>query len=367
VNRLVGLAGDLGQVRAELDGLLRRRVGYDIAAISTTDPATGLWTSCYVSGLTEDSARDRESVLFDIEFQHGDVNPYADLAQSVVPVGRLHEATSGDLDRALRYGALLRDLGVVDEMRVVLRTGDAWWGTLALYRAGAAEPFSDAAAARVAASAPAMANLIRLALLRTAIDAEHGIDEPPGLLLVARDGTISDTSGAAESWLRTVDDRGRVPSAVRCVVAAARAHGMGRVSLPTRTGRWIVLHGAPLDAGPVSVIIEGARPAALSAVIADAYAFTPRERDVTALATQGRSTQQIATALGISAFTVQDHLKSIFAKARVQSRGELLATIFMTQYRPRWDAGATPAPTAGTSMNTSTAQPARRRHDVAPW
>jgi hypothetical protein len=28
----------------------------------------------------------------------------------------------------------------------------------------------------------------------------------------------------------------------------------------------------------------------------------------------------------------------------VQSRGELVATIFATQYRPRWDAGAMPSP-----------------------
>ena len=344
VNRLVASGGDLGQVRSALDSLLRRRVGYDIASISTTDPATGLWTSCYVSGLPKESASARESMLFEIEFLHGDVNSYAELAQKAVPVGRLHDATSGDLDRAIRYSALLRGLGVVDEMRVVLRTGGACWGTLTLYRTGSAEPFSDAAAAGVGASAPAMATLIRLALLRIAMDAEHGIDEPPGLLLVARDGTITETSSAAESWLRAIDDRGRVPSAVRSVVAAARAHGVGRVSLPTRTGRWIVLHGAPLDTGPVSVIIEGARPATLSAVIADAYGLTPREREVTALAAQGRSTQQIATALRISAFTVQDHLKSIFAKARVQSRGELLATIFATQYRPRWDTGAVPSP-----------------------
>ncbi len=344
VNRLAARRGDLGEVRAALDRLLRRRIGYDIAAISTTDPATGLWTSCYVSGVPQGSGADRERVLFEIEFRHGDVNSYTELAQAAVPVARLYDATGGELDRAIRYSALLRDLGVVDELRAILRTREACWGTLTLYRTGTAQPFSPRAAELIAETIAEMAELIRFALLRAAIDAGHGVDEPPGLLLVADDGTLVETSEAAEEWLRAVDDRGRVPSAVRAVVAAARAHGVGRATLPTRTGRWIVLHGAPLNAGLVSVIIEGARPAVLSTVIADAYGFTPRERDVTALAAQGRSTQQIATSLAISAFTVQDHLKSVFAKAHVQSRGELVATMFATQYRPRWDAGATPSP-----------------------
>jgi DNA-binding CsgD family transcriptional regulator len=344
VNRLAARGGDLGEVRAALDRLLRRRIGYDIAAISTADPATGLWTSCYVSGLPQGSAADRERVLFEIEFRHGDVNSYAELAQADVPVGRLHAATGGELDRAIRYRSLLSSMDVIDEMRVVLRNREATWGSLTLYRTGGAEPFSAASADVVADAVPAMADLIRFALLRAAVDAVHGLDEPPGLLLVADDGTIVQTSDAAQRWLRALDDRDRVPSAVRSVVAAARAHGMGRASLPGRDGRWIVLHAAPLDAGSMSVIVEGARPAVLSRVISDAYGFTPREREVTALATQGRSTKQIASALGISPFTVQDHLKSVFAKARVQSRGELVATIFATQYRPRWDAGATPSP-----------------------
>jgi DNA-binding CsgD family transcriptional regulator len=41
----------------------------------------------------------------------------------------------------------------------------------------------------------------------------------------------------------------------------------------------------------------------------------------------GRSTADIAAHLFISVNTVQDHLKSIFAKVAVRSRGELVARL----------------------------------------
>jgi len=58
-----------------------------------------------------------------------------------------------------------------------------------------------------------------------------------------------------------------------------------------------------------------------------AYGLSPRERDICGQVIAGYSTAEIAAHLFISAHTVQDHLKSIFAKAGVRSRGELAARL----------------------------------------
>ncbi len=100
----------------------------------------------------------------------------------------------------------------------------------------------------------------------------------------------------------------------------------------------------PAGATGIGIIVEGAQPVTLSAVIAGAYGLTPREREITALAARGHSTRQIATTLGISPFTVQDHLKAVFGKIGVRSRAELVVTLYVQHYQPRREAGATPSP-----------------------
>ncbi|MGW5606424.1 hypothetical protein ACWEWI_10105 [Streptomyces sp. NPDC003753] len=50
----------------------------------------------------------------------------------------------------------------------------------------------------------------------------------------------------ARLWLNTLDDRDRLPSAVRAVAAAVRTgDDLARAALPGRDdGRWVMLHGS---------------------------------------------------------------------------------------------------------------------------
>ena len=105
-----------------------------------------------------------------------------------------------------------------------------------------------------------------------------------------------------------------------------------------RSGAWVILHGACLMApgSPrVAVIIEPAQPAGIAELLMAAWDLSPREQEVTRLILQGAATEQIARQLVISIHTVRQHLKSIFDKAQVRSRRDLVAKVFFTHYEPR--------------------------------
>jgi DNA-binding CsgD family transcriptional regulator len=93
------------------------------------------------------------------------------------------------------------------------------------------------------------------------------------------------------------------------------------------------------------VILAAARAAEIAPLIVRAYGLTERERDISALVLRGLPTKAIAQQLHLSPLTVQDHLKSIFAKTKTRSRGDLVARFFLDHYEPRLaSAGASQEP-----------------------
>jgi DNA-binding NarL/FixJ family response regulator len=83
------------------------------------------------------------------------------------------------------------------------------------------------------------------------------------------------------------------------------------------------------------VVLEHAATAHATALRLEAYGVTRREREVALLLAQGHSNPEIAEALVLSLYTVQDHVKSLFEKTGVGSRRELVARVFLDDYLPR--------------------------------
>lgn len=74
--------------------------------------------------------------------------------------------------------------------------------------------------------------------------------------------------------------------------------------------------------------IDAARPVDLVPILLDPYGLTTRESDIVLAVCRGLGTKEIATRSMSSIHTVRDHLKAIFDKSGVNSRGELVSKLF---------------------------------------
>lgn len=321
-------------LRQQASAEVRPVVGYDLAVWATLDPATLLWTSCVLDGAPRDA--DLETAVFRNEYLDSDVLKLRDLADGPL-VGTLVQATAGDASASARGRDLLRPRGLDDELRLVLSDGATAWGALCLYRSGGR--FHDGELTSLREASRPFARLLRDALLRDA--AERSMSAPdgsggPGLVVCRADGTVLRASAEASVLLATTADEllASPPVAVRSLVARHAAGGPCAAAAPGTPGRWLTLQATSLG-DDVVVVVEPIRSSQLADVVARGRGLTPREQDVLALVVRGRSNRQIATALALSEWTVQDHVKSLLAKLDVASRGELVAALFFEQYAPR--------------------------------
>jgi DNA-binding CsgD family transcriptional regulator len=108
-----------------------------------------------------------------------------------------------------------------------------------------------------------------------------------------------------------------------------------RCRLRARTGRWLTLHAERLSDHTVSVVLEPSRPGDVASILGEAYRLTAREMEIVGLVVRGFSNAEVARRLWLSPYTVADHLKNVFEKTGVGSRGELTSRLFFGHYLPR--------------------------------
>ncbi|AUH41415.1 helix-turn-helix domain-containing protein [Streptomyces sp. CMB-StM0423] len=378
---------------AEVSAQLRRLLPYDAAVWRTTDPATGLMTAPV---RTENTDKRGCWDYWECELFDERVNRFADLARARVPVAALRASTGGEPERAAIYRQFLRPRGLHDELRAVLRVGGRPQGHLSLFRSRGRAPFSAAEERVVAGLTTPLARRLRSYAEPAAGRADQGAEESvrngefrggrvgrdePGLLLFDAGARLVSANTAARrhlaalppgptretalglavpAWLHGVVLQARAATAAESATADSAAGtpapadtadrppaataAAPRVRLRTAAGRWLTchascLHGADGTPQSTAVVIEPAAAAEIAPLLADAYELTARELEITQLLARGLATEGIAAELFLSPHTVRDHIKAVFDKTGVSTRGALVGKLFLEHYEPVAAAG----------------------------
>lgn len=311
--------------------------GYFLAA---TDPETSLSIGM---GVVSELPEDQCEPTWEYEFLVPDFLKFTDIARSGRSVADIHDATGGRPERSPRWREYSAATGYSAEVRLALTVGEAPWGIGQLNRAGTGARFSEDEKNWLERAAPVIARGLRRALLAPPIGPAAG--RGPGIILLEDEGGIASATREATEWLGELDpmmlaSHGDLPLPFHASGFAARiraAYKDGepppRARLRTRNGVWLLMHGSQLEGSEkLALIIEPAKAGDVAPLIVEAYMLTERELDVTRAIARGLSTAEIAAELHLSPHTVRDHVKAVFEKVGVSSRGELVHKVFAEHY-----------------------------------
>ncbi|MET3806846.1 DNA-binding CsgD family transcriptional regulator [Nakamurella sp. UYEF19] len=345
--RLTGLITENGSTEglcAAICELLGRAIPFDYACLATTDPSTGL-----ITGVVKTDSGDSADEEF-ARYEYGmndDYLQFSDLVRRPVPVAVLQTETGGQPERSRRFREFLRPrFSHGHEMRAAFRTGGRMWGAIGLYRSTGPGGFTQDEADLVETICELVAIGLRSSLVIGTAGTALSITGPAAMVIDANNELLSVTS-AAQQRIEELGGIhwGALPMSLTAMTAAARAHELGSAVAPrsrirTASGQWLVVHAAALTTangrtGDVVITLEIAGAPEIVPLVVASFGLTNREEDVASLVLQGVDTAGISRSLYLSPYTVQDHLKSIFAKAGVGSRRELTAKVFFEQYAPR--------------------------------
>jgi len=301
----------------------------------------------------------------------------------------LASATGGDLSRSPLWRDLLAGYGVTDLASMVFADQFGCWGFLDLWRSGGPEPrFTPAEQALLGSLAPTLTTALRSAQAATFAEPPAPVSalDAPVVLLLSGSLELLDQTPQTDPHLRlllpTSPGAAPVPAAAFNVAAqllaaeagvdegpptaraqlagpewislraarlaspgqrhragqAARADGAsqragagqprdagqpGRTGQPGDTGQPGGT-GQP-DGGRIAVTVEPVAVAGRIELYGRACGLTGRERELLHRLARGADTRHLAREMQLSPHTVQDHLKSVFAKTGCSSRGVLLA------------------------------------------
>jgi DNA-binding CsgD family transcriptional regulator len=239
---------------------------------------------------------------------------------------------------SLMWRELLQGHGVTDVASVVFRDRYGCWAFLDLWRIGGT--FDRGELAFLTEVASLLTEDLRRceAATFTTTGASRGAG-PVVLLLDAQLNVLGQTPQTHEYLARLLPPSEEVipvPAAAYNVAAQLVAVEEGVDGQPPLArvhlagGRWLTLRAARLGpaTGPdarIAVSIEETPPAERTAIFARACGLAPRESELLHHLTSGADSRTVAARMFLSENTVQDYLKSIFAKTGTRSRRALLS------------------------------------------
>ncbi len=311
--------------RVAILAALRRSVPFDAYAWLMTDPETGVGAD----PLAEVPDLSRLPELIRGKYL-GRRNHWRTMT-SPVATWAGHES-HGD-----PWVALLTSLGVTDVASVVLRDRHGLWSFVDLWRIGGA--FTRDEVDTLARCAPQLTLLARGLVSEGFVDHAQTGPDGPAVLILDRALTVRRTTAATDEFLaRLLPREGRpVPAAAYNVAAQLLANDAGneacaRSRVHLGGGCWLTLEAAWFGS-EIAVTITRTTPEDRIDLFTRSHGFSQQEIRVLDQLAIGRDTRQAAESLSIAESTVQEHLKSIFARTGLRSRGAVVARAVGTPIR----------------------------------
>ncbi|WP_203217357.1 helix-turn-helix transcriptional regulator [Nocardia arthritidis] len=310
-------------------------IAHDAVNLAGVSPATSF--SYWAFGFAHEYAADLMRAQMRNVYAGNDPALPEDLLARPIPAAVLGTDGGGRRDRTTRK--LLEAHGVGSELRVVLRDSRGLWGILELLRTSGGRSFDDQDMMRAVQLTPAFIAFLRRYV--TAGPLSPSVPSPPpGVIIVGADNTVRAIT--SRGWLGRLDAAAQVPawmvgSITSGLAIQARKHARYPGAPPALLvgpaaayGRWIAVHGQPLEGctpGEVAIVIQVASGDLLLPSLCDWYEITGRERQIIKHLCAGAAPKHIARMLNLSTHTVNDHLKAVYRKTGADGRDELIAAL----------------------------------------
>lgn len=334
--RICDAVADARTLRLQLLDEIRQAAGFDAYAWLLTDPETSVGSS----PLADVPCLPELPRLIQLKYLTH-VNRWTTLDSA--PVALLQEATGGNPSRSLLWRDLLDRYGIGDVASVVFRDRFGCWGFLDLWRSAASARFGAAEAAYLTDIAgPVTTALRRSQAGAFTVRASRGDQRlGPVVLLLSPALEVLRQTAETQEYLRILvppaADRPPIPASAYNVAAQLLAVEAGVDRNPPwarvhmSDGLWVTLRAARIgndESGAerdIAVTIEQISPAERVGLFARAFGLSARENELLGHLVTGTDTREVALRMFLSEHTVQDHLKSIFAKTSARNRRTLLS------------------------------------------